>query len=221
MCSCCSRGAFLGRFFHRTKCLKRTKDPEDFGYSKSSIIRVFSRVCFVIPFFFDQEQFHPTILFSFQNGWIRPKPSRFQQNARLQWLTIISWTGYPIVVLLGRAHAGLISKGMEEGVIGSVVKCSEHKQTQKCWLQTDVFHRSFRFSFHFIIFYGNNGLFIHFYLETSNNKLTGGAKGCFALHPGLYLQDWHGRWATAPLWGDQPPYFKVVNHANIFFGHDL
>lgn len=36
---------------------------------------------------------------------------------KLQWLTVISWTGYPIVVLLGRAHAGLISKGMEDALL--------------------------------------------------------------------------------------------------------
>ena len=52
------------------------------------------------------------------NGTVKKRPPDVQQLfKRLEWLTIISWTGYPIVVLLGRAHAGLISKGMEDALL--------------------------------------------------------------------------------------------------------
>jgi len=34
--------------------------------------------------------------------------------SRLEWLTIVAWSGYPVIVLLGRAHAGLISKATED-----------------------------------------------------------------------------------------------------------
>ncbi|CAE7455137.1 aop3 [Symbiodinium natans] len=48
-------------------------------------------------------------------GTVLERPPDVQRLFKqLSWLTVISWTGYPIVVLLGRAHAGLISKGMED-----------------------------------------------------------------------------------------------------------
>ena len=51
-------------------------------------------------------------------GTVKTRPPDVQiLFSRLEWLTIISWTGYPIVVLLGRAHAGLISKGMEDALL--------------------------------------------------------------------------------------------------------
>jgi bacteriorhodopsin len=34
--------------------------------------------------------------------------------SRLEWLTICAWSLYPVVVILGRAHAGLISKPSED-----------------------------------------------------------------------------------------------------------
>eukprot|EP00913_Durusdinium_trenchii_P003706 g3430.t1 len=52
------------------------------------------------------------------NGTVKKRPADVQQLfSQLEWLTIISWTGYPIVVLLGRAHAGLISKGTEDALL--------------------------------------------------------------------------------------------------------
>jgi len=51
-------------------------------------------------------------------GTVKTRPEDVQQLfSRLEWLTIVSWTGYPIVVLLGRAHAGLISKGVEDALL--------------------------------------------------------------------------------------------------------
>lgn len=50
-------------------------------------------------------------------GTVLDRPADVQRLfSQLSWLTVISWTGYPIVVLLGRAHAGLISKGMEDAL---------------------------------------------------------------------------------------------------------
>ena len=52
------------------------------------------------------------------NGTVKNRPADVQLLfSRLEWLTIISWSGYPVVVLLGRAHAGLISKGMEDALL--------------------------------------------------------------------------------------------------------
>ncbi|CAE7405130.1 aop3, partial [Symbiodinium pilosum] len=52
------------------------------------------------------------------NGTALKKPEDVQRLfSQLSWLTIVSWTGYPIVVLLGRAHAGLISKGTEDALL--------------------------------------------------------------------------------------------------------
>eukprot|EP00434_Breviolum_minutum_P000224 symbB.v1.2.000186.t2/scaffold21.1/size436794/5 len=51
-------------------------------------------------------------------GTVKTRPEDVQQLfSRLEWLTIVSWTGYPIVVFLGRAHAGLISKGVEDALL--------------------------------------------------------------------------------------------------------
>ncbi|CAE6929493.1 sop2 [Symbiodinium sp. CCMP2592] len=51
-------------------------------------------------------------------GTVLDRPPDVQRLfSQLSWLTVISWTGYPIVVLLGRAHAGLISKGMEDALL--------------------------------------------------------------------------------------------------------
>ncbi|CAE7455145.1 aop3 [Symbiodinium natans] len=51
-------------------------------------------------------------------GTVLERPPDVQRLFKqLSWLTVISWTGYPIVVLLGRAHAGLISKGMEDALL--------------------------------------------------------------------------------------------------------
>jgi len=51
-------------------------------------------------------------------GTVKKRPKDVQMLfSQLEWLTIVSWTGYPIVVLLGRAHAGLISKGMEDALL--------------------------------------------------------------------------------------------------------
>lgn len=53
------------------------------------------------------------------NGTVKKRPPDVQQLfSQLEWLTIVSWTGYPIVVILGRAHAGLISKGVEDALLG-------------------------------------------------------------------------------------------------------
>eukprot|EP00439_Symbiodinium_sp_Y106_P058706 s1637_g8.t1 len=52
------------------------------------------------------------------NGTVLERPPDVQQLfSYLKWLTIISWSGYPVVVLLGRAHFGLISKGMEDALL--------------------------------------------------------------------------------------------------------
>jgi len=54
-------------------------------------------------------------------GTVLDRPADVQRLfSQLSWLTVISWTGYPIVVLLGRAHAGLISKGMEDALCSLV-----------------------------------------------------------------------------------------------------
>ncbi|CAK9004397.1 unnamed protein product [Durusdinium trenchii] len=51
-------------------------------------------------------------------GTVNLRPSDVQALFdRLEWLTIISWSWYPIVVLLGRAHFGIISKGTEDALL--------------------------------------------------------------------------------------------------------
>jgi len=37
--------------------------------------------------------------------------------SQLQVLTVCTWTGYPIVVFLGRAHGGVITKSLEDLLI--------------------------------------------------------------------------------------------------------
>ena len=49
-------------------------------------------------------------------GTVLERPADVQQLFSYR-LTIISWSGYPVVVLLGRAHFGLISKGMEDALL--------------------------------------------------------------------------------------------------------
>jgi bacteriorhodopsin len=49
------------------------------------------------------------------NGSAQNQPPDVQTLfSRLEWLTIITWSLYPLVVLLGRAHSGLISKDAED-----------------------------------------------------------------------------------------------------------
>ena len=52
------------------------------------------------------------------NGTVLERPADVQHFfSYLKWLTIISWSGYRVVVLLGRAHFGLISKGMDDALL--------------------------------------------------------------------------------------------------------
>ncbi len=52
------------------------------------------------------------------NGTVEDRPADVRALfAQLEWLTIISWSWYPVVVLLGRAHFGIISKGMEDALL--------------------------------------------------------------------------------------------------------
>ena len=52
------------------------------------------------------------------NGTVLERPADVQHFfSYLKWLTIISWSGYRVLVLLGRAHFGLISKGMEDALL--------------------------------------------------------------------------------------------------------
>jgi len=52
------------------------------------------------------------------NGTVEDRPADVRALfAQLEWLTIISWSWYPVVVLLGRAHFGVISKGMEDALL--------------------------------------------------------------------------------------------------------
>lgn len=52
------------------------------------------------------------------NGTVQERPADVQALfSQLEWLTIVSWSWYPVVVLLGRAHFGIISKGTEDALL--------------------------------------------------------------------------------------------------------
>ena len=51
-------------------------------------------------------------------GTVEDRPKDVQELfLHLEWLTVISWSWYPVVVLLGRAHFGILSKGMEDALL--------------------------------------------------------------------------------------------------------
>eukprot|EP00438_Fugacium_kawagutii_P028557 Skav227723 [mRNA] locus=scaffold802:136774:138402:+ [translate_table: standard] len=52
------------------------------------------------------------------NGTVQERPADVQALfSQLEWLTVVSWSWYPVVVLLGRAHFGIISKGTEDALL--------------------------------------------------------------------------------------------------------